>query len=75
MSRPGPHIQTPEATVSAPARRADTTIRSAAGVTVAALAGIAGAISYSHMRELAVAHGRAPRCRSRAAPWPPGPTG
>jgi hypothetical protein len=32
--------------------RADTGIRSAAGATVAGLAGIAGAISYSHMREL-----------------------
>jgi hypothetical protein len=32
-------------------------IRAAAGVTVAVLAGIAAAISYSHMRELAAAHG------------------
>lgn len=35
----------------------DTAIRSAAGVTVVGLAGIAGAISYSHMTELAHAHG------------------
>ena len=39
------------------ASRADTCIRTAAGVTVAGLAGIAGAISYSHMQELAAAHG------------------
>ncbi len=37
--------------------RVDTTIRVAAGVTVIGLAGIAGAISYSHMTELAGAHG------------------
>jgi hypothetical protein len=37
--------------------RVDTAIRAAAGVTVAALAGIAGAISYSHMEGLAAAHG------------------
>ena len=37
--------------------RVDTTIRAAAGVTVAALASIAGAISYSHMEGLAAAHG------------------
>jgi Protein of unknown function (DUF2637) len=36
---------------------ADIGLRTAAGVTVAMLAGIAGAISYSHMRALAVAHG------------------
>jgi len=35
----------------------DTSIRAAAGVTVVGLAGIAGAISYSHMRVLAAAHG------------------
>jgi len=35
----------------------DTCIRVTAGVTVVGLAGIAGAISYSHMRELAAAHG------------------
>ncbi|MEV6348171.1 DUF2637 domain-containing protein [Actinoplanes sp. NPDC051851] len=37
--------------------RVDTAIRAAAGVTVIGLAGIAGAISYSHMAELAHAHG------------------
>ena len=37
--------------------QADTTIRAAAGVTVIGLAGIAGAISYSHMTELAHLHG------------------
>jgi hypothetical protein len=37
--------------------RVDTTIRVAAGVTVIGLAGIAGAISYSRMTELAGAHG------------------
>jgi hypothetical protein len=37
--------------------RADGAIRTAAGVTVVALAGIAGAISYSHMTELAHLHG------------------
>jgi Protein of unknown function (DUF2637) len=37
--------------------RADTCIRAAAGVTVVGLAGIAGAISYSHMRLLAAEHG------------------
>jgi len=37
--------------------RADTAIRAGAGVTVLALAGIAGAISYSHMTGLAEAHG------------------
>jgi hypothetical protein len=37
--------------------RADGAIRTAAGVTVVVLAGIAGAISYSHMTELAHLHG------------------
>jgi Protein of unknown function (DUF2637) len=37
--------------------RADGAIRTAAGVTVVALAGIAGAISYSHMTALAQVHG------------------
>jgi hypothetical protein len=59
MSRPRPEIQAPEDTVPAGTHRADSGIRVAAGVTVAALAGIAGAISYSHMRELAAAHGEA----------------
>jgi hypothetical protein len=57
MSRPEPAVEISEKAVSTPSRRADTGIRAAAGVTVAALAGIAGAISYSHMRELAAAHG------------------
>ena len=39
------------------ANRADTAIRTAAGMTVIGLASIAGAISYSHMTELAHAHG------------------
>jgi hypothetical protein len=50
-------LQAPGTSVSAAGRRTDIGIRAAAGVTVAALAGIAGAISYSHMRELAAAHG------------------
>jgi len=37
--------------------RVDNAIRAAAGVTVVGLAGIAGAISYSHMTELAHEHG------------------
>jgi hypothetical protein len=59
MSRPGPEILASEDTVPGPTRRADSGIRVAAEVTVAALAAIAGAISYSHMRELAAAHGEA----------------
>ncbi len=39
--------------------RADKWVSRAAGATVAGLAGIAGAISYSHMRQLAAAHGDA----------------
>jgi hypothetical protein len=39
--------------------RADRWISRAAAATVAALAGIAGAISYSHMRQLAQEHGQA----------------
>lgn len=39
--------------------RVDGTIRAAAGVTVVGLAGVAGAINYSHMRELAERHGEA----------------
>ena len=46
MTRPAP---APE--------RADKWISRAATATVAGLAGIAGAISYSHMRQLAAAHG------------------
>lgn len=37
--------------------RVDTAIKATAGVTVVGLAGIAGAISYSHMTELAHLHG------------------
>ena len=47
---------------AAPAQAAggmDRVIRSLAGVTVAGLAGLAGAISYSHMRMLAEANGQA----------------
>jgi len=57
MSRPGRQIQVTDSAVSAPAHRTDSGIHAAAGVTVVALAGIAEAISYSHMRELAAAHG------------------
>jgi hypothetical protein len=58
MSRPGPAIQAPEGTHSTPARHTGTGIRAVAGITVAVVAGIAGAISYSHMRALAAAgHG------------------
>jgi hypothetical protein len=49
MTRAGTGSQAPPGAVSAPASRADTCIRAAAGVTVAGLASIAGAISYSHM--------------------------
>jgi Protein of unknown function (DUF2637) len=44
-------------TLPAPAQRADKWISRAATAIVAGLAGIAGAISYSHMRQLAAAHG------------------
>jgi hypothetical protein len=46
VTRPAPATQ-----------RADKWISRAATATVAGLAGIAGAISYSHMRQLAAAHG------------------
>lgn len=46
MTRPAPATE-----------RADMWISRAATATVAGLAGIAGAISYSHMRQLAAAHG------------------
>src|SRR5215475_2283977 len=49
----------PAASVTTPTGRADVWIRRAAGITVAGLAGIAGALSYSHMRQLAAAHGNA----------------
>ena len=38
---------------------ADRWVSRAAAATVAALAGLAGAISYSHMRRLAAEHGQA----------------
>jgi hypothetical protein len=57
MTRVGSRSQAPPGGASVAASRADTCIRAAAGVTVAGLAGIAGAISYSHMQELAAAHG------------------
>jgi hypothetical protein len=44
-------------TAPAPAQRADRWISRMATATVAGLAGTAGAISYSHMRQLAAAHG------------------
>lgn len=37
--------------------KVDTLVRALAGVTVVGLAGIAGAISYSHMTHLAHQHG------------------
>jgi hypothetical protein len=40
-----------------PTGQADTWMRATVTVTVAGLAGIAGAISYSHMRNLAAVHG------------------
>ena len=49
----------PEAATEPAAARADRWLSRLAGTTVAALAGIAGALSYSHMRELAAAHGDA----------------
>ena len=47
-----------QATAAAPGRVGQW-IRRTATVTVAGLAGIAGALSYSHMRQLAEAHGQA----------------
>lgn len=58
MSRPGTGSQVPGSAGSA-GSRADAGLRAAAAVTVAMLAGIAGATSYSHMRGLAAAHGEA----------------
>src|SRR5215467_13694374 len=49
----------PAAPATTATGRADVWIRRTAGVTVAGLAGIAGALSYSHMRQLAEAHGNA----------------
>jgi hypothetical protein len=63
MRRPGTDSRALEGADPALASQADTVIGAAAGVTVAGvtvagLAGIAGAISYSYMRMLAAAHGR-----------------
>ena len=49
----------PEAAPAPVAGRMDQVIRSLTAVTVAGLAGLAGAISYSHMRALAEVHGQA----------------
>ena len=57
MSRAGSRSETLPSGVPAAGSRADACIRAAAGVTVVGLAGIAGAISYSHMRRLAAGHG------------------
>jgi hypothetical protein len=51
------------------AARADKWISRAAGATVAGLAGIGGAISYSHMRQFAAAHGD-PGWHAHASPCP-----
>jgi Protein of unknown function (DUF2637) len=57
MSRVSTRSEAFQGGAPAAGSRADACIRVAAGVTVAGLAGIAGAISYSHMQELAAAHG------------------
>ncbi len=57
MSRAGSRSGALPGGVPAAGSRADACIRAAAGVTVVGLAGIAGAISYSHMRLLAAGHG------------------
>jgi Protein of unknown function (DUF2637) len=54
MSRPAVRI-----TAAPQASPADTWVSRPAAGTVAALAGLAGAISYSHMRQLAAGHGQA----------------
>ena len=46
-------------TANSPNSRADRWISRTAAATVAGLAGLAGAISYSHMRQLAAEHGQA----------------
>jgi len=57
MSRPDSRSGALPGGAPAAGSRADACIRAAAGVTVVGLAGIAGAISYSHMRLLAAGHG------------------
>jgi len=52
-------VSRPQAAPAQAAGGMDRVIRSLAGVTVAGLAGLAGAISYSHMRVLAEANGQA----------------
>jgi len=52
-------VSRPQAAQAQAAGGMDRIIRSLAGVTVAGLAGLAGAISYSHMRVLAEANGQA----------------
>jgi len=52
-------VSRPQAAPAQAASGMDRVIRSLAGVTVAGLAGLAGAISYSHMRVLAEANGQA----------------
>jgi hypothetical protein len=56
MTRPA---AAPSGTADPRNSHTDRWISRAAAATVAALAGIAGAISYSHMRQLAVDHGQA----------------
>lgn len=57
MNRSGVRFDATGQPTLAPAGRADTWMRATVTVTVAGLASIAGAISYSHMRNLAAAHG------------------
>ncbi len=57
MNRSGTDFEAVSKPAWTPAGRADTWMRATVTVTVAGLAGIAGAISHSHMRNLAAAHG------------------
>ena len=57
MNRAGTDFEPTWEPAWTPKGRADTWMRATVTVTVAGLAGIAGAISYSHMRNLAAAHG------------------